>query len=195
VKEFDTWFEKLRAAPAEQRTADLQRIFHGDPQLHAQLRQRLSSDDLADEPRPAIAGYRIVEALGSGGMSMVWIAERTDGVLNRRVALKLPLPRIGASVDMKRFERERDILAKFEHRNIARLYDAGFTTDGRPFIALEHVHGAPITEYIATRANWRSPIGSACSCRCWRRSSSRTRTSSCIATSSHRTCSSTNRGR
>ena len=82
-------------------------------------------------------------------MSSVWVAERADGLIKRRVALKLP--HVGwASPDLaQRMARERDILASLEHPGIARLYDAGIAGDGRPYLALELVDGKPIDEYCA----------------------------------------------
>ncbi|HEX5685557.1 MAG TPA: serine/threonine-protein kinase, partial [Ideonella sp.] len=71
-----------------------------------------------------------------------------DGALQRAVALKLPhtasLHQPGLA---QRFERERDILAALEHPHIARLYDAGATEAGQPYLALEYVEGQPITTY------------------------------------------------
>jgi serine/threonine protein kinase len=94
-----------------------------------------------------VGAYRLIRELGRGGMSAVWVAERTDGLLKRRVALKLPhvswrLPDLA-----ERMARERDILASLEHPNIARLYDAGVDEDGRPYLALELIDGKPIDEY------------------------------------------------
>ncbi|HEV7609256.1 MAG TPA: protein kinase [Steroidobacteraceae bacterium] len=94
-----------------------------------------------------VGAYRLIRELGRGGMSAVWVAERTDGLLKRHVALKLPhlswrLPDLAG-----RMARERDILASLEHPNIARLYDAGVGVDGRPYLALELIDGKPIDEY------------------------------------------------
>lgn len=97
-----------------------------------------------------IGPYRLLRAIGEGGMSSVWLAERDDGVIKRKVALKLPhwwaLSRLTA-----RAEQERDILASLEHPHIARLYDAGMTEDGRPYLALEFVEGKAIDEYCRDR--------------------------------------------
>jgi serine/threonine-protein kinase len=94
-----------------------------------------------------IGPYRLVRELGRGGMGSVWLAERVDGVLKRPVALKLPHPGLYERSFAERLERERDILASLSHPNIARLYDAGITTEGQPFIALEYIEGRSIIEH------------------------------------------------
>jgi WD40 repeat protein/serine/threonine protein kinase/TPR repeat protein len=98
-------------------------------------------------PGDLIGPYRLERELGAGGMASVWLAERTDGLVRRKVALKLP--HIGAAIHglAERMARERDILAALEHPNIARLYDAGIAADGRPYLALEYVEGEPIDRY------------------------------------------------
>jgi tetratricopeptide (TPR) repeat protein len=95
-----------------------------------------------------VGPYRLVRLLGQGGMGTVWLAERTDGLLKRPVALKLPRAghvRAGLS---ERIARERDILASLTHPNIARLYDAGSTLDGQPYLAIELVDGVTLNEYV-----------------------------------------------
>ena len=72
----------------------------------------------------SIGPYRLISELGTGGMGAVWLAERADGALKRKVALKLPRL-VWAKGLAERMARERDILATLEHPNIARLYDAG----------------------------------------------------------------------
>jgi serine/threonine protein kinase len=101
-----------------------------------------------DEPQPGqhAGPYRLIEALGQGGMGTVWIAERDDGVRGRRVALKLPRLAWGSALT-ERLARERDILAALEHPHIARLYDAGVDARGRPYLAMELVDGKPIDVY------------------------------------------------
>jgi serine/threonine protein kinase len=67
-----------------------------------------------------IGPYRLLQQLGDGGMGSVWLAERADGTLKRRVALKLP--RMVWARDLAvRMARERDIRGSLEHPNIARL--------------------------------------------------------------------------
>ena len=91
--------------------------------------------------------YRLLRAIGSGGMGIVWLAERIDGDIVRPVALKLPLRLSGNRQIAERFTRERGVLAKLTHPNIATLYDAGVSDAGIPFLALEYVEGLPITDY------------------------------------------------
>jgi eukaryotic-like serine/threonine-protein kinase len=110
-----------------------------------------ASDAWADTPLQDQAGdtvgpYRLLREIGSGGMACVWLAERVDGALQRQVALKLP--RWGVAPGLaQRMARERDILASLAHAHIARLYDAGLTPQGRPWLAMEVIEGAPIDEY------------------------------------------------
>jgi serine/threonine-protein kinase len=94
-----------------------------------------------------IGPYRLIRELGSGGMGSVWLAERTDGIMNRQVALKLPHI-VGRRAGLaERMAREREILATLNHPNIATLYDAGIASDGQPYLALEYAEGKPIDVY------------------------------------------------
>src|SRR5882724_1627811 len=90
-----------------------------------------------------VGPYRLIREVGYGGMSSVWLAERCDGQLKREVALKLPLT--GPHVQVERVLRERDILAALTHPNIARLYDAGISDSGQPYLAMEYVGGTALT--------------------------------------------------
>ena len=98
-----------------------------------------------------VGAYRLLRELGRGGMATVWLAERADGLLERRIALKLPHVSWGAASLGDRMARERNILASLTHPNIARLYDAGLADDGRPFLALEFVEGEAIDTHAAAR--------------------------------------------
>jgi serine/threonine-protein kinase len=98
----------------------------------------------------SIGPYRLLSELGTGGMGAVWLAERADGALKRKVALKLPRL-VWAKGLAERMARERDILATLEHPNIARLYDAGVDQHSRPYLALEYVEGQPIDVYAKER--------------------------------------------
>ncbi len=91
--------------------------------------------------------YTLIEKIGEGGMGAVWRARRADGSIERDVALKLIAPGMRSHATRERFARERAILATLAHPNIARLYDAGVTDDGQPFLVLELVEGEPIDAY------------------------------------------------
>jgi eukaryotic-like serine/threonine-protein kinase len=91
--------------------------------------------------------YRLVRELGRGGMGVVWLATRVDGSLKRDVALKFPLIYFHDQTTANRFARERDILARLEDARIARLYDAGVTAQGQPYLAMEYVEGEAVTLY------------------------------------------------
>ncbi|MCA9736519.1 MAG: serine/threonine protein kinase [Gemmatimonadetes bacterium] len=119
-----------------------------DPLLDATLDDLvlLVEEDPARGPSaPERAGpYAVLEELGRGGMGIVYRARRADGQYEREVALKI-VHVAGDSVEVaRRFRQERQILASLEHPSIARLYDAGATADGRPFLAMELVRGEPI---------------------------------------------------
>jgi serine/threonine-protein kinase len=102
----------------------------------------------ADEQAGDLVGaYRLVRLLAAGGMGTVWLAERSDGIMNRMVALKLPRGAWRARMLAERMAREREILASLNHPNIARLYDAGVRADGQPYLALEYVEGHRIDRY------------------------------------------------
>ena len=99
------------------------------------------------DPGIEIGPYRLIRELGQGGMGVVWLAERADGEVKRPVALKLPIVSLHNRTLADRFVRERDILAQLTHPSIARLYDAGVTDQGQPYLALEYVEGEKITRY------------------------------------------------
>jgi non-specific serine/threonine protein kinase/serine/threonine-protein kinase len=93
-----------------------------------------------------IGPYRLIRELGSGGMGQVWLAEQTQPV-QRRIALKLIRAGMFDDVTVQRFRAERQSLAIMEHPAIAKVFDAGTTPEGQPYLAMEYVDGPPITEY------------------------------------------------
>jgi tetratricopeptide (TPR) repeat protein/predicted Ser/Thr protein kinase len=92
--------------------------------------------------------YRLLKVIGRGGMGAVYLAERVDGEVSQRVAVKL-LPPGAAESYRERFLQERQILATVTHPNIARMLDAGHLDYGQPFLAMEYVEGRPIDEHAA----------------------------------------------
>jgi eukaryotic-like serine/threonine-protein kinase len=94
-----------------------------------------------------IDSYELIRELGRGGMGAVWLARRVEGLTRRQVALKLPHPGLFNAELAERIARERDILEGLAHPNIARLYDAGVSGAGQPYLALEYVEGIPVNAY------------------------------------------------
>ncbi|HPF24999.1 MAG TPA: serine/threonine-protein kinase [Steroidobacteraceae bacterium] len=105
-----------------------------------------------------VGPYRLLREVGQGGMGAVWLAERADGLIQRQVALKLPHGSWALTGLAERMARERQILATLDHRNIAKLFDAGLTSQGQPYLALEYVAGRPIDQYCARAAD-DEPLG------------------------------------
>ncbi len=98
------------------------------------------------EPPDVIGPYRIVGTIGEGGMGIVYLAEQA-APLQRRVAIKVIKPGMDTREVVARFEAERQALALMEHPNIASVFDAGTTANGRPYFVMEYVPGVPITTY------------------------------------------------
>jgi eukaryotic-like serine/threonine-protein kinase len=94
----------------------------------------------------AIGPYTLVAPIGEGGMGSVWLAERSDGRFERRVAVKF-LHLALASRGAARFRREGFILARLAHPRIAGLLDAAVSGSGQSYLILEHVDGEPIDCY------------------------------------------------
>ena len=94
----------------------------------------------------SIGPFRIQRVLGEGGMGVVYHATQLEPV-QREVALKLVRPGLDTAEVLERFERERQTLARLEHANIARIYEAGVDPEGRPWFAMEYVDGEPIHRY------------------------------------------------
>ncbi len=103
------------------------------------------SDVSPDHPE-RIGSYRILRVLGEGGMGIVYEADQVEPV-RRRVALKILKPGMDTKQILARFEAERQALAVMEHPNIAKVLDAGATEGGRPYFAMELVHGVRLTDY------------------------------------------------
>lgn len=168
----DEWLE----LPEEQRAGWMSEIERTRPELFPALLELLrrppsgfletlpqitAADETEAWLKPGmLAGpYRLERQLGRGGMGVVWLARRADGSLDRAVALKFPLLDSHDRALANRFARERNILARLANACIARLYDAGVTGEGHPYLALEYVEGQPITEHCdRERLNLRARL-------------------------------------
>lgn len=91
--------------------------------------------------------YTIVREVGRGGMGTVYLAERSDGAFEQKVALKIVTRTIIDDETARRFGRERQILASLNHPHIAQLHDGGVSESGEPFLAMEYVEGTRVDEF------------------------------------------------
>ena len=96
-----------------------------------------------------LGDYHILSRLDQGGMGLVYLAARQDGDSRPRFAIKFLKPEKQHLLD--RFLKERRILAKLEHPNIARFIDGGTTKDGRPYFVMELIDGKPLDEFCDER--------------------------------------------
>ncbi len=148
-------FEQVRELPAGERRAALDRELAGEADLRLEVEALLQAHDaasgfLADRPAPgigtSIGPFRLIEPIGEGGFAVVYLAEQVVP-MRRRVALKLIKPGMDSKQVIARFEAERQALALMDHPGIAQVFDAGETEAGRPYFAMEHVPGVPITTF------------------------------------------------
>jgi WD40 repeat protein/serine/threonine protein kinase len=163
-------FDTASGLPPEERDVYLSSTCAGDDELRRQVERLLRSDEQAEaeaflaepalpDPKEQTAGllgrqigsYKLLRELGSGGMGIVYLAIRADDVYQKEVAVKLVWPGMERAGVIRRFKHERQILARLNHPNIARLLDGGAIEDGWPFLVMEYVDGLPITEYCDQR--------------------------------------------
>lgn len=105
------------------------------------------ADQLGHLTGKRLGAWRLVELIGQGGMGAVYLAERDDEQFRMKAALKILPLGVSSDAQRRRFFSERQILARLNHPNIARILDGGVTEDGTPFYVMEHVEGVRIDTY------------------------------------------------
>ncbi len=150
---------ELEGEPRDQFVGSLR---ERDPALAEALERQLAEHDHAlrtgflDLPAGAMpvslegrtfGAYELVERIGAGGMGTVWRARRNDGRFEGDVAVKLLHPSLVEERGSERFRSEGSILSRLSHAGIARLYDAGLSAAGQPFLVLELVEGLRIDRF------------------------------------------------
>ena len=166
--EVDRIFAEALDLPPAERPAFLGAACAGDPDLWSEVERLIAADrdssgflesppgeilELALEDRPddrkegeTLGPYRLLRTIGSGGMGTVYLARREDEHYQQEVAIKVLRSGRESSEALHRFLAERQILARLQHPNIARLYDGGRTEDGRPYLVMERIDGTPVDE-------------------------------------------------
>ncbi len=159
----ETLFHQIVAVQPEDRAAVLDQVCQGDFELRAELESLLASADhtLSDLQNSVavaaadaldagppqltrIGAYRLIRALGEGGMGTVYLGERDDDQYHRVVAIKVLRAGLTRSPALQLlFRSERQILADLDHPNIARMLDGGITPDGSPYLVMEYIDGTP----------------------------------------------------
>lgn len=138
---------------------------NGDTQLLAELRSMLFNQSGVTEAienhqisplflLPNLEGeifgqYRLLRKLGSGGMGVVYLAERIDGEYDQKVALKILQNRFQHESFIQKFKNEKQILANLIHPNIVRILDGGTSKHDWPYLVMEYVEGISITDFIS----------------------------------------------
>ena len=92
--------------------------------------------------------YKLIKEIGRGGMGAVFLAERTDGEYDQKVAIKILQDGRTSDALIQKLRNERQILANLKHPNIVNILDGGTTDEGIPFIVMEYVEGTCITDYV-----------------------------------------------
>jgi protein kinase-like protein len=165
-------FEAALDRPPSERREWLREACRGDSQLFEGVDLLLAADALAEseltlppqgifsatsaasEPvflSRRIGQYTTLRELGRGGMGVVYLAERADRVFSTPVAIKVLRPETRDTGLHRRFDQEREIVARLDHANIARLLDGGTTEEGLPYAVIEYVDGQPIDVYCDER--------------------------------------------
>src|SRR5258706_2536423 len=164
---FSRLLDQALELPPDQRSRFLEESCKGAPELERALAQVLRAAEtpagiLDETPIPVeapssaagslgigdrIGAFQIREEIGRGGMGVIYLADRVDGVFEQRVAIKLLKRGLDTDEILARFVQERHILARLEHPQIARLLEGGATEDGLPYLVMEYVLGEPITAH------------------------------------------------
>jgi eukaryotic-like serine/threonine-protein kinase len=105
-------------------------------------------------PGSIVGSWHVVRKISSGGMGVVYFAERTveeDQSVKQRAAIKVMRRRVDPELFAIRFRRERKILAQLNHPFIARFLEGGALENGLPYFVLDYVEGEPVRDYCANR--------------------------------------------
>ena len=166
LEKIESYYEKFTTLDDDAKKAFLQKIASEEPEVYTQFVKVYESDqeasiyfneigeglsqsfyDIGYEPGTIIGNYRLEQAIGAGGMAYVYKAERIDGVFQRTSAIKFIKRGIDTDEVIRRFNHERNILARLKHEQIAQLYDGGVSEEGLPYFVMEYIQGKDIISH------------------------------------------------
>jgi tetratricopeptide (TPR) repeat protein len=141
--------EAKRRAVLDERCGDNEDLRRAAERLLlAHDRERTANAQERRAPAGARFGaWETTRLLARGGMGEVWLARRADGQHEQCAALKILSPYLVSPGSVERFQRERQLLARLDHPNIARLLDGGMTPQGEPYLVMEYVEGVRLDQY------------------------------------------------
>jgi len=173
-REIERIFDQAAALSAPEQSSFLEETCAGDLDLRNEVESLLAaharSGDFIDRPSlffdlkvvvgdagfaagDLLGRYRIVKEIGRGGMGAVYLAERADDQYRKQVAIKLIHRGLTSDTMRRRFGTERQILASFDHPNIAHLYDADTAADGSSYFVMEYIDGVAIDKFCHERSS------------------------------------------
>lgn len=166
----ETYFHQLVNMEEDVKNKTLEKIRSEDTEVYSFLIHLLTADqkshpifknsaevlleELSDEDNligEQVGAFELTSMIGQGAMGSVFLAKRKDGQFNQTVAIKIMRAYVLDNTTQALFEKERQILADLNHPNIAKLYDGGFTRDGRPFFTMEYISGNDIVTYAKSQ--------------------------------------------
>src|SRR6202050_633996 len=149
-------FDEICTLDEDRRRATLEQRCNGNDSLRGEVERMVRAFDAErtanQEGRTASSGRRLgawqtTRLLARGGMGEVWLARRADGEHEQQTALKILSPYLAEPDSILRFRRERELLARLEHPNIARLLDGGMSSQGEPYLVMKYVEGVRLNRY------------------------------------------------
>ncbi len=146
--EYDAFKPRLKAMLDALAAPEFEAFLESMPAIDVDAPEETESGGPALAAGDLVGAYRLARPLARGGQGVVWLAERADGLLERAVAIKLPVGLAHRPGLAERLAREREILGRLEHPHIARLYDAGLSAAGEPYLAMEFVDGRTLDVYV-----------------------------------------------
>ncbi len=160
-RHLEALFNEAVTLPREQWPTFIRDSCGGDTELAAQLDAMLRADSVDHDPLVAVVNptdrvtelpdqigpFRVVRELGQGGMGAVFLAQRPVGDGQQQVAIKLLQDQFASSFWRNRLNQEAQVLASLSHPNIAQFVEAGESSGGRSYVAMEYVDGQSLIDY------------------------------------------------